>query len=218
MHCVAAGVEEREGRGVGGAAVEGKVVADVNRSYSLLKDKKFGWFDARTKVLIKATFDRNVKSYNREFRTAFKDKGYAFIRGDGKPAGLFEWEDVQYWTDSMAWVKKNFQWMLIDIRTGKPKWDRIRSFSFIQDTPHEKVCLVKQDNAFGVISNRRGLIVPMQYSDIINLGSKEIPIYFTERHIEEAGISVVVYYDRFGKIVRRQAMEGEEFERIVCEQ
>ncbi len=73
-----------------------------------------------------------------------------------------------------------------------------------------------RENAFGVISNRRGIVVPMQYSDIVNLGSKEVPLYFTERHIEEAGISVVVYYDSFGKIIRKQAMEADEFEKIYC--
>ena len=75
--------------------------------HSLLKDKKFGWYDARTKILIKPTFDRNVKMYHRGLWIAFKDKGYGFIPSDGKPKGNFEWEEIQYWTDSVAWVKKN---------------------------------------------------------------------------------------------------------------
>jgi len=76
---------------------------------------------------------------------------------------------------------------------------------------------VRQDNATGIISNRRGIIIPFKYSDIINLGTAEDPLYFTERHIEEAAISVVVYYDKHGKIIRRLAMETDEFEKIVCD-
>jgi hypothetical protein len=44
-----------------------------------------------------------------------------------------------------------------------------------------------------------------------------MPMYFTERHIAEAGISVVIYYDYQGKIVRKQAMEAEEFEKVYCD-
>ena len=192
------------------------IVTAADASFSLLKDKKFGWFDSKTKQLIKPTFDRNIKAYNNHFRVAFKDKGYAFILPDGKPRGAFEWEEIQYWNDSSALVKKNFQWMLIGIQSQNVKIDRIRSFSIIKDSPAEKIYVIRQDNAYGVISNRVGTIVPIQYSDIINLGNKEVPLYFTERHIEEAGISVVVYYDQYGKIIRKQAMETEDFEKIYC--
>lgn len=193
------------------------IVAGDNNSFSLLKDKKFGWFDSRTNLLIKPTYERNIKPYNDRLRMAFKEKGYGFLLSDGKPLGTFEWDDIQYWNDSVAWVKKSFQWMLFDIRAQRVRLDRIRSFVVVRDTPSEKIFLVRQDNAFGVISNRLGTIVPIQYSDIVNLGSLEVPLYFTERHIEEAGISVVIYYDQRGKIIRKQAMEAEEFEKIYCD-
>ena len=129
------------------------IVAAGDHSFSLLKDKKFGWYDAGTKQLMKPMYDRNVKSYNDHFRLAFKEKGYAFIRPDGTPLGNFEWEDFQYWNDSEAWVKKNFQWMLLTIHEQKIILDRIRSFSTILDSPAEKIYNVRQDNATGVISN-----------------------------------------------------------------
>ncbi len=193
------------------------IVALGNSSFSLLKEKKFGWYDAQSKVLVKPAFDRNIKPYNRRLHAAFKDGAYGFINADGKPGGTFEWEEIQYWNDSIAWGKKNFQWVLFDVRTGARKLDRVRNFDIIKDTPEEKIYRVRQDNAFGVISNHKGTIIPLQYSDIVNLGNRETPLYFTERHIEEAGISIVVYYDQHGKIVRRQALETEEFEKIYCD-
>jgi hypothetical protein len=193
------------------------IVSTENDTYSMLKEKKFGWYDARSKSLVKPTYDRNIKPYHEPFQLAFKDKGYGFILPDGKPVGKFEWEEVQYWSDSVAWVKKNFQWILWDIRSQKVLLDNVRTFRVVKDTPQEKIYIVRQENAYGVVSSRRGIVVPLQYSDIVNLGSREIPMYFTERHIEEAGISVVVYYDHAGKIVRKQAMEAEEFEKIYCD-
>jgi len=185
--------------------------------FSLLKDKKFGWYDFAKKSLTKPTYERNLRSYNASFRLAYKDKGYAFLDEAGKPVGNFEWEDVDHWTDSVAWVKKNNMWSLVEIRTGKQLLQRVRGYTPVNDSPAERVYVVQQDNVFGVISSRRGVIIPIQYSDIVNLGSKETPLYFTERHIAEAGISVVIYYDRQGKIVRKQAMEAEEFEKVYCD-
>ena len=207
-------------------AADGKVLVAVeydaivvagDNSFSLLKGKKFGWYDGTTKLLIKPTFDRNLKSYSKSIYLAFREKGYGFIQPNGKPLGAFEWEEIQYWNDSTAWVKKNFQWSLLEIYSQKVKLGKVKDFSVVCDLPAEKIYILHQENAFGVISNRRGIVVPMQYSDIVNLGSKEVPLYFTERHIEEAGISVVVYYDSHGKIIRKQAMEADEFEKIYCD-
>lgn len=193
------------------------IVSDGTQGFSLLKDKKFGWYDSRTKQLLKPQYDRNVKPYNHQYRLAFREKGYAFIKPDGAPIGNYEWEDAQYWNDSTAWVKKNFQWMLVVIPTQKVKLDKVRTFSSILDSPAEKIFFVSQEHQMGVISSRKGVIIPLQYSDVINLGTPEVPLYFTERHIEEAGISVVVYFDQRGKVVRKQAMESEEFDRIACD-
>jgi hypothetical protein len=192
------------------------VTADSN-SYSLLKERKFGWYDRRSRVLIKPAFERNIKPYSRNLRLGYKNTGYGFILPDGKPLGQFDWEEIQYWNDSTAWVKKNFQWMLVDVYTQKVRMDRIRDFHNITSSSTETVSIVHKENSYGVISNRRGVVVPIQYSDIVNLGNKETMLYFTERHIEEAGISVIVYYDHYGKIIRRQAMETEEFEKIYCD-
>ena len=101
--------------------------------------------------------------------------------------------------------------------SGEVRLDKIKKFSYLKDLPSEKIALVQQDHAYGVISNSRGVVVPIEYTDIVNLGTNEIPLYFTERHISEAGISVVVYYDQQGRIIRKQAMEADEFERISCD-
>jgi hypothetical protein len=192
------------------------IVAANDHSYSLLKDKKFGWYDAQSKTLIKPGYDRNVKPYKDKLFLAFKDNGYGFVLSDGKSLGLHDWEDIQYWSDSAAWVKKGGVWKLLDIASQRIKLDNVKSYQLQRDGS-DKIALVQQDKAYGIISSRRGVVIPIQYTDIINLGTQETPLYFTERHFTDADISVVVYFDQHGKIVRRQAMEADEFEKIACE-
>jgi len=186
--------------------------------FSLLKEKKFGLFNLTTRQLIKPTYERNIVQYNNNWFTAFKEGSWGFIQADAKPHGKFQFNEIQYWNDSVAWVKENFQWKLMNFKTGQIAYDKIKDFNYVKKYPHEYVAIIHQDNYYGVISNRHGTIIPSTFTDIINLGDSNTPLYFTEKHVEEADISVVIYYDQNGKLLRKQAFEAEEYERIFCEE
>jgi hypothetical protein len=69
-----------------------------------------------------------------------------------------------------------------------------------------------------VLSNTRGTVLPIAFSDITNLGTPKNPVYFTDKFYEEADIHVVVYYSSSGKLLRKQACETKDYERIYCEE
>ncbi|MBL7870685.1 MAG: hypothetical protein JNM78_03665 [Cyclobacteriaceae bacterium] len=183
---------------------------------SLLKDKKFGLFDLASRRLIKPVYERNVTLLNRNHLIVYKDGFFGLIGWDSKPITKFEFAEVVPWSDKVIWIKKNFQWLLINYETEEVILDRIRDFSWLRNSAEEKLVRVHRENYYGVISNRKGLIIAPTFHDLINLGTEEIPFYFTEKSVEEAGIYVVIYYDHTGKLVRRQAYEEEEYDRIVC--
>jgi hypothetical protein len=81
----------------------------------------------------------------------------------------------------------------------------------------EKIVKVHRENYYGVISNRKGVVIPASFNEIMNMGTVDQPFYFTEKQVEEAGIFVVVYFTKEGKLVRRQAYEEHEYERILCD-
>lgn len=194
------------------------IIQSESGRFSLLKDKKFGLFDLTTRKLIKPMYERNIVQYNNQWFTAFKDGGWGFIQSDLKPVGKFQFNEIQYWNDSVAWVKENFQWKLMKIKSGEIALDKIRDFTYVKKYPHEHVVIIHRDNYYGVISNRHGIVIPATFTDIINLGDSETPLYFTEKHVEEADIYVVIYYNHQGKAIRKQAFEGEEYEKIFCEE
>ena len=67
-----------------------------------------------------------------------------------------------------------------------------------------------------MISNRRGVVIPIKFSDIVNVGSPESPVYFTEKHVPEASIFVVIYYDAKGILLRKDVYEHDDYDRIYC--
>jgi hypothetical protein len=187
-----------------------------NDVISLLKSMKFGLFDHKKRKLIKPQYDKNLVLYNGEVITAFKDGAYGFLGWDNKPLGKFEFNEIRYWSDTTALVKKNFQWMLYSITSGKVALDKIKNYKLIHDTPDEKLAIIHQENNYGVIHSKKGVIIPLTFSDIVNVGSPERPTYFTEKHVEEASIFVVIYYDSEGRMLRKEVYEQEDYDRIYC--
>jgi hypothetical protein len=183
---------------------------------SLLKDKKFGLYDTKNQKLIKPQYERNVLPYAQNYFVAYKD-GYGIITASEEPVTGFDFEEIKYWNDTSAWVKKNFTWSILSIEEKTLSLSKIRSFQYIKDHDDEKIVRVQQDNYFGIVSNKNGVIISPTFTEIINVGSDEKPFYFTEKHVEEADIYVVIYYNSKGKLVRKQVYEEDEYEKIYCE-
>jgi WG containing repeat len=210
------GLIRRDGKIVQPAEYD--VIVPTGRGYlSLLKDKKFGLYDIRHQKLIKPEYERNVLPYAGDYFIVYKG-GYGLITSAQQAVTGFEFDEIRYWNDSSAWVKKNFAWSVYSIKDKQVRLARIRSFQTIKDTEEEKLFRIQQDNYFGVVSNRKGIVISPTFSEVINVGSTEKPFYFTEKRVEEAGIYVVIYYNSEGKFVRKQVYEDEEYEKIYCDQ
>jgi hypothetical protein len=185
---------------------------------SLLKGMKFGIYNCRRKKLIKPEYTKNVMSYTPDLLMAYKDGFWGFIRWDNKPVGNFEFADIKYWNDSIALVKKNGWWMMYNVHTGNILLDKIRQYTIIRERPDERLAIFQQENRFGVLSSKYGIVIPINFSDIVNVGSAEEPLYFTEKHVEEASLFVVIYYSDQGKFIRKEVYEQDDYERIYCSQ
>lgn len=191
-------------------------IGTVNKGVvSLLKATKFGLFDCGRQKLIKPQYNKNLTCYNNNIIIAYKDGLYGFIGWDNKPISKIEFNEVRYWNDSAAFVRKNSQWMIYEVKTQKILLDQIKEYKLIQDS-EEKLAIVQQEHNYGVIHNRKGTIIPISFSDIVNVGSRDVPLYFTEKHVEEASIFVVIYYDLGGNMLRKEVYEQDDYEKIYC--
>ena len=192
------------------------IVKSSEQFISLLKNKKFGIYDLKNRLLVKPNYERNVRFYNQSVLVAFKDGHYGFIGMDGKPIGDFEFEEVSHWSDSLALVRKNFRWSVYSIHEREIVYDRIKDYRLIADLPAEKIAIIHRENEYGVLSSKRGVVIPATFSDVLNVGTAEKPLYFTEKNVEEAEIFVVIYYNDQGTMIRREIYESDEYDRIYC--
>jgi hypothetical protein len=197
--------------------VEFDAIGDVAANVvSVLRNMKFGAYNISLKRLIKPQYDKNLSVYSSRLLSAYQKGAYGFIDWENKPVSKFEFDDVTYWNDTTAVVKKNYTWIIYNIDQRKNIEESIRNIRYIVDSPDEKTGIIQQKNTFGVVSSKRGFIIPATFSYVVNVGSIEEPVYFTEKHVEEASIFVVIYYDRNGKMLYRQVYEEEDYEKIFC--
>jgi hypothetical protein len=198
--------------------IEFDAVGPVNNGViSLLKNMRFGLYQIATKKLIKPAYDKNLIPYNAEFIAAYKGGLYGFIDWNNKQVGKTEFSEITYWNDSIAFVRKDGSGMFYSLNTHQFSLPDISAMDFIQDTPAEKIAVIQQHGLFGVISNKRGMIIPIAFTDLVNIGTAEEPLYFTEKHVEEAWLFVVIYYDKNGRFLRREVYEEpDDYEKIYC--
>lgn len=184
---------------------------------SVLKNKQFGAYHIQQKKLIKPQYDRNILPYNQAVVSTFRSGNYGFLAWDNKPVSMFAFDEIRYWNDSVAMVRKGSFWSFYDIPARKETETNLRKVILIRDAPDEKVAIVQKDNAFGVIANRGEVIIPVTFTDIVNLGSADQPLYFTEKHVKEASLYIVIYYDHAGNMLRKEIYDdASDYDKIYC--
>src|SRR5690606_13789370 len=184
---------------------------------SLLRNKRFGAYRVSEKKLIKPQYDRNVVPYGASWAVCYRQGAYAFSNWNDQQVSGFDFEEVQYWNDSVALVRQEGHWAFYDIPGRTVRVRGLRSVSAVADDPGAKVAIVQRDKAFGVVDNQGRELIPATFADIVNLGSAGAPLFFTEKHIREASLFVVIYYDRMGNMLRKEVYDdAADYDKIYC--
>ncbi len=194
-----------------------EAIGAVNRGVvSVLKSTRFGAYNIRLKKLMKPAYDKNIIVYNEKVLAVYQKGQYVFVDWSGKPLEKNSYDEIRSWNDSIAIVRTGFNWKFHDIAAGRDLIEPVKKINFVTETSLEKLAVIRNDHHYGVVSNTRGVIIPPTFSYIVNVGSSEHPVYFTEKHVEEASIYVVIWYDETGKLLRREVYEEDDYERIFC--
>jgi hypothetical protein len=180
-----------------------------------MSNKKFGLYNKNKGIFLKPVYNRLLKPYNDEFLIAYKSSGYGLIDIKGNAVTDFIFDEIRYWNDTSLLGLKEDYWSISDINTGEPLIDEIRDFDMLSQK-EELILLFRKEEQFGVISSAYGLIVNPTFNDVLNIGTEDHPIYFTEKYISEAEFYIVIYYNSTGDIIRKQVFTSEEYDKIYC--
>ncbi len=210
------GVISTQGRVLATPEYEAVAQAEGDGITLLLKGK-FGYLNKERMVLIRPQFSRPVKRISGHQLVANHNGNQFLIDDYGKETSKIRFDEILPWNDSTILVKNDFRWSLYDFKRDLVVYTGIKNFWRVSESEHEKVLIIYRENEYGVISNKRGVVINPVYTTIINLGTAEAPFYFCEMHIEEADFFVVIYYDQKGNVMYKHAYESAVYEKVFCD-
>lgn len=184
---------------------------------SLLRDRQFGLYNPKTEELIRPSYEKNIRVYSDRLLVAFRDGAYRFINWKGQRVDDLLFDEILPWNDSTAWIKRGSYWALYDLNRRVTTISELRDIRIERDDAEERVVIIRSPAGYGVVSNSRGVVIQPTFTDLVNVGSPDDPMYFTEKHVAEAAVFVVIYYDANGKFLRRAIYaDADEYDRIYC--
>jgi len=189
-----------------------------NGSVSLLKDQRFGLFNANKGLSVDTKYERNIIDYNDSVFIA-SEKGKLYLLGkDGKHLNKEGFDKIDFWNDTLSIVKHEGSWRLFDFSNGLVEGLSFQSYTTYEYADNEKLAIILSENKYGVVNESGVVVIPPTFNDIVLISTSGAPVIFTEKHIKEVEFYVVIYYDIAGNILKKQAFESKAYYRIYCEQ
>jgi len=194
-----------------------KAISNYENGYvSTFLNGRFGISNFEKNIFLSAKYTKTLKPYGNSYFIGSKNNKLAFVDFDNKDISGFVFKEVKYWNDTSALVRRDENWFIYDIKSKTTLYDDILEFKYLRNDENEIILLITGEKGNGVISNRYGEVIGPTFNDIINIGSKQKPVYFAEKFIREAMFYVVIYYDSKGNILRKQVFNKEEYDSIYC--
>jgi tetratricopeptide (TPR) repeat protein len=182
----------------------------------LLTGQRFGAYHLPSGTFLRPVSSKRIRPYNDFLFIAETDK-MGMIDRDSKTVVDFSFDDIQHWNDTTCLVKQGGDWKFYRMGKGLMDMSPIKSIQPVRDVDGAHEIIVFMNDAFGVLSSVKNEIIPPTLDDIINIGTPLTPLYLTDKFVEEANLHVVVYFDEHGTVIRKQAMEENQFDDIYCD-
>lgn len=182
----------------------------------LLSGQRFGAYDQESDLFVRPISTKKIQRYNDQYYIAEMDK-FGLINRESRMVVDFKFDEIRHWNDTTCLVRQGSDWLFYNIGEGLIAGDPMKSIQMIVDSREEHEMIVFRNGSFGVINSQHGEVIPPTLDDILQIGSGSDLVYFSDKYVDEANLHVVVYFDRMGNILRKEALEEDQFDKIYCE-
>ncbi len=186
-----------------------------NAFFSLLKDRQFGSYHPVTKKLIKPSFESNLKMYGQEWILARKNNKFGFLKPDGTIQTEFDFDEIDFWSDSVALVTIEGKLSLYAIARKKIIMQNMTWFEVIESVGHERLALFKQNDRYGVIRSASGVIIKPEFEEITHQMANGTLILTGIKPEVDDLVSVVQFLSS-GKVIKSQVLSRPVGLSILC--
>ena len=192
-------------------------IADFHDGFvTIFSDRKFGLANPDKDVLIKPEFTSAPEPFGDQYFMVKNDGNIGVVDKAGNMLLNIEGDQVRIWNDTSFMVHEGDHWNIYGKNSGKILISGLTSFREISSSDNKKFYLAEDNTGFGILGNKSGQLINLTFTDIINIGLDDKPLYFAEKYIPEADLYIVIYYSNDGKLLRKQVFSSQEYSKIYC--
>ena len=182
----------------------------------LLRDGKIGAFHLDSLVQFDVKYESRLVPFGDLYKT--KSGGFfGLIDIDQKEVLPFEFEDITFWNDSLAWVLQDASWSLQNILSGESILEGVQRINTIFDRGHMKFSTYFKEDGLGLVDETGRVLLKPKFNEITNVGSSEEPVFLVELYSEEAEYYVVFYLNKDGERIASNAYTPREYDKLLCD-
>lgn len=176
---------------------------------------KIGCYDPIINELVATEYEARVERIGRYY-LAKKDGKYGVIDHTKSQVLSFSYDQVQAWNDTTYLVKKNNEFLIVDLRE-EPVTEPVESLNLLIKNDTQSIYRYIKNGKYGLLSNKFGELLKPEFTDVFNIGTREDPLFFADQHLDKAGFHVVSYINQKGELILSKAYTREEFDKILCD-
>jgi hypothetical protein len=182
---------------------------------NLLESKKIGAYIVSDSVLIEPGYTSNVEAFGSYFLTS-NESGYGLLDAEGVEVISFSNLSLDYFSDSLMWVKTDSSWQVQKIIGKNVIQFGIRSFESM-DEIGQNIFRVSTSSGYGLLDENGGYLIPPTFSDIRVVEDGQNWIFVCEKAVPEASFYIWVGYDKDGQKLFSEAYREERYDRFSCD-
>ncbi|MEM7296749.1 MAG: WG repeat-containing protein [Bacteroidota bacterium] len=176
---------------------------------------KIGCYDLEKKILIEPKYEARIERIN-NYYLAKMDGKYGLIDQNEEEIVSFSYEEIDQWNDTSYLAFKDEGYFIMN-SSEEIVTDPLEDLQLLFENDNQQLYLFVTEGKFGLLSTQNGIFLESEFSDILNIGDLDNPLFFADQHLNKAGFHVVSYVNKEGKLIFSKAYRKEEFDKILCE-
>lgn len=184
----------------------------------LVRQQRFGLYDPATGATLAPQWEAPPQAFDTA-ATLFlvQQRGrYGLANPMGQLQLPCQYESVYAWQDTAVFVQQAQRWYLRSLRGGTELEPSYAAIAPLRRTAQEQWLRVFDGTSYGLLSSRRGTLIPVQYDQLRVLESDTEAIFIAVRYGPD-GTYQTHYYDPNGKLLRQEIFGERQYEQVVCE-
>lgn len=182
-------------------------------TFSILRDQHFGIFQPYDSIYIEPVFSKKLVPLTDSLWVVAVDNKLGIVNARNQQLIKPQYDEINYWTNGLIFLKKDLNWNIYNLRESKFTEFGITSFKSITQWDIPAITYQK-GVGIGVYDSQKGVILKPTYTAIALEGNASHPYYRGEKHVEEAGLHILLFYNLEGDLLFQNIMDEKAFGKL----